>query len=294
MKDDVIDVIYHLAKIKDINNKQKLSRTLSLEDIKEALEGLEGLEGLEDSKDSKDSNDSKDSESLESSENKENIKSIKETDTVHYRPVSGLVLQRFDTCMLCNALCGEVTRYSMGNYLTGWLFCYTCKTNGLLARTVHRHMVENKIIPCDWIVRSTRFRKQNDDTYEKEHIRVLKFIGNLSFDPMDDCAGKKIFESQISDLGYYIFRMSKTQNQLYVKVSVENEKKEQIQYPVSLANLFAHNPGLYEEMLMCKNFTGVDSIIIGYDDMSDEIKLEIKKSYDFAKRFQSRMCAMEF
>jgi hypothetical protein len=88
--------------------------------------------------------------------------------------------------------------------------------------------------------------------------------------------------------------MSKTHNQLYVKVDVENTKKEQIRYPISLANLFAHTPGLYEEMRVCKNFTGLDEIVIGYDDMTDEIKLEIKKSHDFAERFQSGDYMMEF
>lgn len=208
-------------------------------------------------------------------------------DTSRLNPISRLVMRRIDICMLCNAQC-DTTRYSMGEYLTGWLFCNTCRTNGLLARTVHRHMIDKKIIPCDWMF-STAGRST-----QLVRTRVLKFIGDTSSNHPTKDTKKEIINGSINDIGYYVLIMSKTYNQLYVKVDTEDAKKEPMQYPVSLANLFAHNPGLYEEMIMCKNFTGHDGIAVGYDDMTDEIKLEIKKSYDHAVQFQSGIGAMDF
>jgi hypothetical protein len=208
---------------------------------------------------------------------------VSQKNVTHYHPISRLVMRRYDECMLCNLRSDTtITRYSMDEYLTGWLFCNTCKTNGLITRTVRQHMVDKKTIPCNWIL-------------SKKPTRILKFIGNPSLDRGSIGDQKiEINDASIDDIGFYVLKMSKTYNQLYVKLDTKDEKNINIQYPISLANLFAHNPGLYEEMLLCKNYTGVDGIVIGYDDMTDEIKSEIKKSYDHAIRFQSGIDTMEF
>ena len=195
-----------------------------------------------------------------------------------------LGLNFFMECSLCGAH-GETTGFEFAGFNNGWNFCEKCKTYGILQWTVNRYLAEEKLIPVDWLLFQKPTNLLEDKALlTKESVpRIIRFWHKSAGQPKVTREGSDLVKELTLkyDLAY-VFRISKTTGLIYVKLEFD-----ELYHPVSLANLFAHNPGLYEEMISCKNyFDNEFKLVFGYDELSDTLKTEIKKMHNISEAFK--------
>ncbi len=173
-------------------------------------------------------------------------------------------LNFFMQCSLCGDH-GETSGFEFAGYNNGWNFCEKCRIYGILGWTVKRYLTEEKLIPVDWFL----YQK-------KQQPRVIKFLHKSAENE------NKVKEMTLKYDLEYIFRISKTTGLIYIKLVFDD-----LYHPVSLANLFTHNSGLYEELIHCQNFFDNEyKLVFGYDDLSDTLKTEIMKMHNISEAYK--------
>jgi len=190
--------------------------------------------------------------------------------------IQRLVMVRYNLCMLCGQSDENCEQLSVGMH-SGWIFCPKCGENGRMQCAATKHINSTGMIPMSWIFGSTLFQ-------EDDHIK-LKFFRHSRKD-----TNHPIF---ISDVRYgdnpngheLIYNDHRDMYVMYLTF-FDDKVNDSMGRSVSLQNLFAHNPGLYEELTTSDNLYGHYSIKVRYSDISTDIKLKIEHANQLSKETQ--------
>ncbi len=199
---------------------------------------------------------------------------------VKYCSIKSLIMHCNKLCMLCLNYCDHTTCITLSeNLMHGWIYCDTCKKNGILVKTIQNHINKEKIIPLYWLHQSNE-----------------KKIRNLQFDALLVKSKTKVDNVSLLHPILNFIKFSKTKKQLYTKLDFKYQEDEIKLQTISLANLFAHNPGLYEEMISCSDFLNKNDndILLNFNNLCDDLKTEIRKSYELALSFINGKSLLEF
>jgi len=200
---------------------------------------------------------------------------IKATNIKYHEPIR-LVFIQINRCYICNKLpVDDINCLNLGR-LYGWLYCNDCTNDVKLSAL---HFINNNNIPLNWLFSSDKFNNPGDSYSKKLHFfRYSK--KDTPYEIQD--AIIRYLDMDEYDYGCYMIQKfeSMPDNKYGVHLCFDdmqrNEKQARI---VSLANIFAHTKNLYEELVNCKNIFDDTKIVIGFDELSLELKYGIHDAY---------------
>jgi len=173
-----------------------------------------------------------------------------------------LILHHVGECDICKKKDDTKNYDSVGfNFCTmGWTYCPECLESGDVKNVVLDYLNTEKIIPIHWLVCHKKF-------VDNDEFSTLKFYR------------KTINRVQLSDSLVNCGRspIVLTNNELFLLIPF-SDGGNSFKRKVSLANLFAYNNVLYDELIACKNLFYNDSVIICYDELSNDIKKIVEES----------------
>jgi hypothetical protein len=254
--------------------------------------------------------------------NKNNIPIGVSKEKRAYKDLAGaryLVMAQTTVCMLCGVKTNEddINFLSLG-HIYGWYYCNDCRDEGRLKEDVMYYMENESSLPCTWLpfvdVKKKLFTKKsyyptmldNDSSKKKyiptEDISEPKQVSFLYF-------FKRTVKYEENGVRYlHFFRKSKagTVRPIHTGELHTNLNKcafrpiddktlaiclqfkdtitgEQLERDVTLANLFYHNPGLYEEIITTKNIFCGSDIVVSYSEVPEKVKKLVDEAYERAK-----------
>ena len=204
-------------------------------------------------------------------------------------------------CMLCskNKLCKEIR---VGCH-QGWIYCNDCQKKGHLKDIMLCLMEKEKQLPIGALVKSEMFKttgfyptRKVYNYFEKraEVVKTTKSNENriyLHFYHGYNNKERPIQTGYIDmdkdkETGFHGFTYYESHNKLFIFLNyMDNASGKALSRPVSLANIFYHNPKLYRAITKSKNLLGNDDLVISYKEVPDRIKKLVNKAF-----FKARFC----
>jgi hypothetical protein len=188
---------------------------------------------------------------------------------------NSLVMVEVDRCMLCNAK-GITTYQCLIDYHEGWLYCKTCKSNGILKKVLLKYTEKCEDIPIRTLYRNDAFKHKESGTDEYSpniYLKFFRYSQRLTDNPVYTGIGL------CYDLRYATLHYSKTHKMYMLLLEFKNETSGQtMKRSCSLSNLFAWNPKLYSVISESKDLfeQGVD---IGYNDLPKKLRDRVELAY---------------
>ena len=219
-------------------------------------------------------NDDYDSDDIYMEDN--NITKEENTNNINYiEPIlNRLTFLKLNQCIICykSKKCKEYHLLP----LYGWYYCEDCKE--IANKQVIAYLNYEKCVPLNWIISSDKYGNKDDDIDEIDDISCAKFLNFFRLSQKGST--KEIYQAKLtnySECGNLI-RFSDTCSAMTLGVEFYQEHKLMIK-SVSLANIFAHNPTLYKDLVSCQNLLDCDDFVISYSDLSEEIHQLVEYSY---------------
>lgn len=195
-------------------------------------------------------------------------------------------------CMLCNkkyeTKCNEII---IGDDF-GWIYCGECEKTKEINKSIICYLHESASYPCYWL--SELKEKLKIKSYYPELIKDIKddpFYnhegGYIHFFNQSQMHTKyPVQTGRICLEGLHVMQFSGDDEKfgfgVYVTFLNAASKSSSKRF-VSLANLFYHTPGLYEEITSCENLFASDKVFISHKDTPIEVRKLIDEAYNTAK-----------
>lgn len=195
-------------------------------------------------------------------------------ESKYHEPIR-LVFVQINRCYVCDKLQNDVNCLILGR-LYGWLYCNNCIND---VKSSVKIFINNNNIPLHWLFGSNKFNNP-DDPYSKKIFFFRNSKKGTQYEIQESLI--RYFDMDEYDYGCYMIQKfeTMTDNKYGVYLFFNDIQTGERQCrTVSLANIFAHTNGLYEELINCKNIFDDNKIVIGFDDLSLELKNEIHDAY---------------
>jgi hypothetical protein len=187
-----------------------------------------------------------------------------------------LVFIQTTRCYICDTvkkLPDELNWLLLG-YLYGWLYCDDCSS---CVRSSAIHFINSNNIPLHWLFGISKFSDPDDS-----NNKSLTFFRKSKKDVQE--AILKTYDLNDYIYGCYMINSIKQEQNDGTKYGIylffnDVQTKQRQSRMVSLANIFAHNDGLYEELINCKNIFDNKKIVISFDDLSLDLQNGIHDEY---------------
>lgn len=194
-------------------------------------------------------------------------------------PIQSLCMKRLDVCMLCDQKYELDTMQEVHlefNY--GLIYCKKCYDAKKVHGVIYDFFSNIRALPFSWIFKSEKFK--NPDGKDNKGGKYLSFFRYSQRD-----TSKPIQTWQILP-GECMARFNKMTNQFSIMLRQYNtaESLTFIERGVTLSNLFAHNPGLYDELINCKNLLNHDKIMFTYYDLPANVRLQIEQDHKLSQQ----------
>jgi hypothetical protein len=235
-----------------------------------------------------------------------NVSSLEEKSGVKksYNPLKGarsLCLVSPDVCMLCNRRLDKSNFRALElEQFLGWVHCADCAQDGRLKEEVLYALEHQNLVPCGFLANSTRFKrpsayetmsefdheakkrveKKTEDT-KKSGVVYLHFF-RLSKGNTNRHVQTGYLDAEFS-FSSFLLKVLKHDKKKKLVLSLDyfdNGTKAERGGVVTLANLFYHNPELYEELTNTKNLLGThSSVTVSYNEVPKTVRDLVEEAH---------------
>lgn len=185
-------------------------------------------------------------------------------------------------CMLCDKNIKDykeqdnVKTHSLEiEHRSGWIYCSICRDSGKLKLILYKWIEKNKNIPIAFLSNVKNFVKKETIT-DLEHVN-LNFFRYSKRD-----SSEPVYISRMDTYQRYNFMLEYKNKvnmfMLHLKFTERNDTQKSMERYVGLSNLFCWNPGLYEELINCKDLFNI-GIDLGFKDLPKELQDKVEEHY---------------
>jgi hypothetical protein len=193
-----------------------------------------------------------------------------------------LIMVKIDQCMLCDEPDIETHTISLRLH-KGWVFCENCYNTNRIHDAMMNYFNESLHIPFKWIFNSRNFQQLNasDDTKKKSQIpdKILSFFRHSHKNKPNP-----IHTGWVNYCDCLLMYDRKLKQFVIPLSFSDNETGQHVERNVTLSNLFAHNPGLYEEFVESQDLMNCPRFKFQYEDLSPMLRSLVDDAYTLSQK----------
>jgi len=194
--------------------------------------------------------------------------------------INRLVLFCIVECMICKKQQSDPCKQLSVGEKWGWVYCDECLESGRLRETVLGWINHEKTIPCTWMGMD-----RNERTFDNSFDEIMGayYLDFFRYSQRD--TDKPVYKGRtypFDENGSNIRFMKKSIDGPGMTLAFMDDHESDdsmMKRPVSLENIFAHNPRFYDELTSCTDLLASKHVRIGYSDVSQVMRDDIDRRY---------------